>query len=76
MIRCHLSTLMGQHKMKVTDVANATELNRSTITALYKETASRIELDTINKLCVLFNCQVSDLLEWVADQQEEQKAKG
>lgn len=71
-IRCHLSTIMGQHKMKITDVANETGMNRSTVTSLYKETASRIELETIDKLCVLFNCQVSDLLEWVPDSQEEQ----
>lgn len=63
MIRCHLSRLMGEHKMNIADVARETGLNRNTITLLYRETASRIELETIDKLCELFNCKVGDLLE-------------
>lgn len=68
MIRCHLSVLMGKHKMKVVDVARATGLNRSTITSLYNETAERVDLQTVNSLCMLFGCEVSDLLEFVDDQ--------
>lgn len=64
-IRCHLSRLMGERKMKVTDVARETGLNRNTVTLLYKETAQRIELDAMDKLCELFECEVSDLLERV-----------
>jgi len=67
MIRCHLSRLMGEQKMKISDVARLTGLNRNTITLLYKETATRIELDAINGLCMLFKCQVSDLFEWIDD---------
>jgi len=64
MIRCHLSSLMGNHKMKIIDVARATGLHRNTISLLYKETATRIDLDTLDKLCQLFNCKVTDLLEY------------
>lgn len=65
MIRCHLARLMGEHKMKIVDVARLTGLNRNTVTLLYKETAQRIELDALEKLCVLFKCQVTDILEYV-----------
>ena len=51
--------------MKVADVARATGLNRSTVTALYDEKATRIDLETIEKLCTLFNCQISELFELV-----------
>lgn len=44
-----------------------TGLNRNTITLLYKETAQRIELDALDKLCKLFNCGVGDLLEFDDD---------
>jgi putative transcriptional regulator len=54
---------MGEKKMKIADVARETGLNRNTVTLLYKETASRIELDAIDKLCELFDCEVGDLLE-------------
>lgn len=62
MIKCNLSLLMGKHKLKIIDVARETGLNRSTISALYDERAVRIELDTIEKLCQLFNCEVGELL--------------
>ncbi|MEW8508841.1 MAG: helix-turn-helix transcriptional regulator [Candidatus Thiodiazotropha sp.] len=67
MIRCHLSRLMGEQKMKVIDVAREADLHRNTITLLYKETATRVDIETMDKLCKLFNCQVSDLFEFVDD---------
>jgi putative transcriptional regulator len=54
---------MGERKMKIMDVARETGLNRNTVTLLYKETALRIELDAIDKLCKLFDCKVGELLE-------------
>ena len=65
MIKCHLSRLMGEHKLKIADVARETGLHRNTVTLLYKETASRVELEAIDRLCDLFRCQVSDLFEYV-----------
>lgn len=65
MIRCHLSRLMGERKMKIADVAREADLHRNTITLLYNETATRVDLDTIDRLCRLFDCQVSDLFEFV-----------
>ena len=63
MIRCHLSRLMGEYKMNIADVSRETGLNRNTVTLLYKETASRVDLDAMDKLCDLFNCKVGDLFE-------------
>ena len=63
MIRCHLARLMGERKMKIMDVARETGLNRNTVTLLYKETAQRIDLEAIDKLCDLFDCEVGELLE-------------
>ncbi len=68
MIKCHLSRLMGEQKLKVIDVARATGLNRNTITLLYNETATRVDLAAIEALCKLFDCQVSDLFELVDEQ--------
>ena len=70
MIRCHLSTLMGRDKLRIADVSRRTGLNRSTITALYKETTTRVDLPAVDQLCRLFNCQVGDLFEYVQDGRE------
>lgn len=65
MIRCHLSSLMVRDKLRIADVSRRTGLNRSTISALYKGTATRVELPTIAHLCRLFDCEVGDLFEFV-----------
>ena len=67
MIKCHLSRMMGEKKLKISDVAEQTGIHRNTITALYKETAQRIELDTIDKLCEFFECSVGEFLERAED---------
>ncbi len=68
MIRCHLSRMMGERKLKVMDVARETGLHRNTVTLLYKETATRVDLDAIEKMCRLFECEVGDLFELVPDE--------
>lgn len=63
MIRCHLARLMGERKMKISDVLRETGLSRNTVTLMYKETAQKIDIEALDKLCRLFECQVGDLLE-------------
>ena len=70
MIKCHLSTLMGAHKLKIADVSRETGLNRSTVTALYNESAKRVDIDAVDQLCKLFNCNVGDLLEYVDEERK------
>lgn len=65
MIRCHLSRLMGERKLRVTDVARMTGIHRNMITLLYKETATRVELEDIERLCKLFDCEIGELFEVV-----------
>lgn len=67
MIRCHLARMMGEHKMRIADVARETGLSRATLTLLYKETAQKVDLEALDRLCELFDCQLSDLLERVPD---------
>lgn len=73
MIKCHLSRIMGERKLKTVDVARDTGVNRGTITRLYHETASRVELEVVEALCIYFNCQVGELFEYQADGSQESK---
>lgn len=65
MIKCHLSRLMGERKLKISDVARDTGLHRNTITLLYQETATRVDLDAIDVLCRYFDVGVGDLFEFI-----------
>lgn len=64
MIKCNLSILMGKYRFKIQEVHEKTGLSRSTIANLYNEKATRVDFDTIEKLCRLFDCSVCDLLEY------------
>ena len=65
MIKCHLSRIMGEKKLKIADVARDTGINRGTITRLYQETAVRVEFDVLEQLCAYLGCEIGDLLELV-----------
>lgn len=64
-IKCHLSRLMGERKLKISDVARDTGLHRNTITLLYQETATRLDLDAMEALCRYFSVTVGELFEFV-----------
>lgn len=67
MIKCHLSRLLGERKMKISDLSRDTGINRGTATRLYHETAERVEIDVINALCRYFDCSVSEIFEYIPD---------
>ncbi len=67
LIRCNLARFMGEQKMNIADVARETGLHRNTVTLLYKETARQVELETIDKLCELFSCDVGEMFQRVVE---------
>jgi putative transcriptional regulator len=56
---------MGERKLKVADVARATGLYRGTVSLLYDETASKVDLETVDRLCAYFSVTVGELFEQV-----------
>lgn len=65
MIKCNLSRIMGEKKLKISDVSRDTGINRGTLTRLYQETSERIDLDVMDQLCEYLECEVGDLFERV-----------
>lgn len=61
-VQSNLSTLMGQKRYMIKDVHEKTGLSRNTISNLYNDKATRIDFDTIDRLCKLFDCKINDLL--------------
>lgn len=72
-MKCQLSTLMGKSRYSIQDVHLKTGLARSTVTQLYHDKATRIDFETVEKLCKLFGCEIGDLLvlEGVTDKGEK-----
>jgi len=73
MILCKLSTLMARDKLRKSEVARLTGLNRSTVSSLFKGNCARIDLSAIDQLCQLFNCQVGDIFEHMPDSAKDQQ---
>jgi putative transcriptional regulator len=78
MIKIHLSRLMGEQKLKISDVANITKeqdpegkgLHRNGITKLYYDKTDGVKFDTLDKLCKALNCSVGDLIEHEEDKEK------
>lgn len=70
-MHCNLSTLMGKARYNIQDVHEKTGLSRTTIAQLYHDKASRVDYDTVQKLCLLFDCSIGDL--FTLDSEDEKK---
>ncbi len=62
MISCNFARLLGDRKLKISDVARDTGINRGTLTRLYYETAERVELEVLDQLCDYFGIDLPALL--------------
>lgn len=60
-MECRLSTILGEKRLKIADVARDTEINRGTLTRLYHDTATRVELEVIEQLCAYLNVGIDEL---------------
>jgi putative transcriptional regulator len=63
MVTIRLAELMHERQVRyLAQVVEGTGLSRPALTNLYYNKATRIEFDTIDKLCAFFDCQPGDLL--------------
>lgn len=67
MVKCNLSILMGRDRKNIQDVCNETGLARNTVSNLYYDKATRVDYNTIGKLCQIFHCGVGDIFEFTDD---------
>ena len=65
MIVNHLPTLLAERRLKVADAVRATGVSKTTLHKIYNDQSSRIDFDTIDKLCEYLGVGVGDLFEHV-----------
>ncbi len=71
MMKIKLSDLMGKYKYNISKLSEETGLSRPTLSSLYHEKIKRLDLDTLEKLCKVFNCNVQDLIEYIPEKDSE-----
>lgn len=67
MIRITLSTRLGELRWTQADLARATGIRPSTINDLYHELADRVNLEHLDLICEALDCDLSDILIRVPD---------
>ncbi|GLR62575.1 helix-turn-helix domain-containing protein [Marinospirillum insulare] len=61
MLKCRLSIILGEKKINVAELSRETGVNKNTLHRLYNETATRVELDAIAKICTYLDIEVGEL---------------
>jgi len=61
----HLPTLLAERRLKVADAVRATGISKTTLHKIYNDQSSRIDFDTIDKLCEFLEVEVGDIFEYV-----------
>ena len=59
--------ILAEKRLRVADVVRATGMSKTTLHKLYNDESTRIDLETLDKLCHFLEIQVGDLLEYRAD---------
>lgn len=68
MIRIKISELLGKHKMTRKELAELTGIRAGTVGMLYDETIKRIDVEWLDKICKVFNCPITDVIEFIPDE--------
>ncbi len=66
MLKCNLRRLMADHKIDdISGLMKLSGLSRNSINKLYRENdVESTKLETLIKLCNVFGCKLSDLIEY------------
>ena len=73
MLKFKLKQLIAEKEFKdgktvsITEIAKATGINRMTLSSIANKKGHSTVTDNLDKLCAYFECDVSDLVEYVAD---------
>ena len=73
MILCNLPVLLAERRMKVADLIRMTGISKSTMHKIYNEQTSRMDFETMDKICEALNVGVGDLFTYVPNESVEEK---
>lgn len=73
MIKIKISDLLGKHKMTQKALSEITGIRPATISKMYYEESKRIDIKHLNNICKAFDCDISELLEYIPDKQSVKK---
>lgn len=69
MIRIKLSELLGKRRMSRRELAQLIGVRPNTVGDMYNDNVKRLDIVTLNKICTVLDCDVSDILEFTRDEE-------
>ena len=76
MIRFRLKELLAEKEfserkvISLTEVASVTGINRMTLSRIANHPGTNTGTENIDKLCKYFNCEVSNLMQYIPDEMQ------
>jgi putative transcriptional regulator len=74
MIKIHLSRLLGEKRWTQADLSRKTGIRPNTISEIYNELIERINIDQLDIICEVLDCDISDILEYIPNKKSRRKA--
>lgn len=71
MIVNRLPLLLAEKRLKVADAVRKTGISKTTLHKIYNDQSTRIDFDTIDKLCEYLDVKVGDIFEYVPNEKGE-----
>ena len=75
MIRILLSARLGERRLKQAELSRMTGIRPNTISDLYNEFATRISLDDLDLICEALECDVTDIIQRVPNEERRVKTR-
>ena len=66
----NLSLILGMKRLRVSDIHAGTGISRTTLSDLYYQRSSNVQLETLQKICDYLQIPLSELIEYVPEQKE------
>lgn len=67
MIKCRLRVLLAEKDLQQKDIAKITGIQTNTISKMCRNDIKQIPVTALNALCKYFDCQPSDIFQYVSD---------
>ncbi len=64
MIRIYLSRVLGEKRWTQANLARKTGIRPNTISELYNELVERVNLEHLDKICEVLECDLMDILKY------------
>lgn len=71
MIKSNLPILLAERRLRVADLVRMTGISKSTLHRIYNDETTRIEFDTLDKICEVLDVMPNDVLLYSKKVEEE-----